>query len=155
MRLLNFVWYSIAILMVLAATLVAAGRELLPRINFDNKNLVDYIGTHTGADVQTTDLRCQWTQLYPEFIIRQVTVKTPELNVQLDNVRIDVDVFSSLLQKSPVFDRFRLSKANISYTAPDSANSTAPATPPDPEKIWRIINLLFNNDVQMQHVEVA
>lgn len=155
MRLLNFVWYSIAILMVLAATLVAAGRELLPRINFDNKNLVDYISTHTGADVQTTDLRCQWTQLYPEFIIRQVTVKTPELNVQLDNVRIDVDVFSSLLQKSPVFDRFRLSKANISYTAPDSANSTAPATPPDPEKIWRIINLLFNNDVQMQHVEVA
>ena len=149
LRLINLVWYSTALLILLAAIVVATGRELLPNINFDNRPLLDYVSKHVGADIKTTGLRCQWTQLYPEFSAQQVSVNTPELSIHLENVRLDIDFLRSVIQRTPVFDRLQLTEANIRYTQPDNS---APSTEADPEKTWNIVNLLFNNDVKVQNV---
>ncbi|HQQ73619.1 MAG TPA: YhdP family protein [Pseudomonadales bacterium] len=148
-RLINLVWYSTALLIVLAAMLVAAGRELLPQINLDNKKLVNYISERTGANIQATRLRCQWTQLYPEFSAQELVVTTPELNMQMSNVRIDINLLSSLTHRTPVFDKLQLTEANIRYT-----DNTTTDTSTDPEKTWHIISLLLNNDVQIQNVNL-
>lgn len=150
-RLINLVWYSTALLIVLAAMLVAAGRELLPQINLDNKKLVNYISEHTGANIQATHLRCQWTQFYPEFSAQELVISTPELNMQLSNVRIDINLLGSLTHRTPVFDKLQLAEANIRYTQPAS---TALDTSTDPEKTWRIISLLLNNDVRIKNVNL-
>jgi uncharacterized protein (TIGR02099 family) len=149
--LINLVWHSIALLIVLAAIIVTTGRELLPHINLDNRKLLDYISRHTGADIQATGLRCQWAQLYPEFYADQIIVSTKNLDIQLENVRLDIDILRSALQKTPVFDRLELTEAKIRYTQPENTPQTAPE---DPEKIWNIANLFFNNDIQIKNVAV-
>lgn len=147
LRLVNFVWYSIALLLVLVAVLVTTGREVLPRIDFTNKKLTSYISKHTGADIQTTDFYCQWTQLYPEFHAKQILISTPALQVQLDNVKMDVNILRSLLQKTLVLDQLHLTQANIRYNPQPSATpqNTNPQPAPDLEKIWHAVNLLLSD----------
>ncbi|HSC76004.1 MAG TPA: DUF3971 domain-containing protein, partial [Pseudomonadales bacterium] len=149
---INLLWYSTAILIVLAAILVTAGREMLPQVNFDDNRLANYISQRTGANIQATHLRCQWIQLYPECSVQEISVDTPELSAQLHNLQIDINIFSSITHRTPVFDKLQLAEANVQLTLPENATQN---TPIDSEKIWHILNRIFNNDVKIKNVNLA
>ena len=51
LRLINWLWYSTAAAIIAAATLVAIGREVLPRVDLANAKFLQYINDHTGARI--------------------------------------------------------------------------------------------------------
>ena len=52
LRLLNLLWYTTALALVLTATVVAVGREMMPQIKLDTPALSRALGERLGAEVQ-------------------------------------------------------------------------------------------------------
>ncbi len=151
LRLLNWLWYSTAASIIFAALVVAVGREALPRVDLADKKLLQYINQHTGAHIQASQLRVQWVSIYPEVSAKQFVIDTADAHVQLHDVFFTINLFQSLLQRTPVMDSLHLQRADIRYTLPEDNN----ASPPDLERDWRFINRLFNNDTQIQNIAIT
>ncbi len=149
--LLNAIWYSTALLIVLAAMLVAIGREMMPRINLDSDRLTQYLGQRLHADIAVQNLHGQWTRLLPEFSADRVTIHTAELDLTLNKLHLDVDIARSLLQRSPVFDRLEIGSAQVQYKQAENAKTQAV----DVEKSWRLVYRLLSNNIRIQNIDFA
>jgi uncharacterized protein (TIGR02099 family) len=151
LKLINWLWYSTALIIVCAAILVSVGREVLPRINLANDDLLQYINQRTGAKIQAEQLNVQWESIYPEISAKQLLIDTQDAHVQLDGVQITLNIAQSLFRLTPVIDRMKLARADIHYTLPEASHSIFP----DIDSDWRFINRLFNNDVQISNIAIT
>lgn len=151
LRLINWLWYSTAAAIIAAATLVAIGREVLPRVDLANAKFLQYINDHTGARIQANQLQVRWTSIYPELSAKQFVIDTADAHVQLDGVFFTLNFLQSLWQRTPVIDRMQLSHADIRYTLPQDTSTPSP----DFDNDWRFINRLFNNDTQIKNLTLT
>jgi uncharacterized protein (TIGR02099 family) len=147
-RIANTIWFSTALLIVLAATAVAIGRELMPNINFGSEPLSRYASQRTGADISIHDLHGQWTRLFPEFTVSEIDIRAHALQVHAENIHIDIDIFRTLLMRTPAFDRLEIASAQVTYSQDPSAAAA------DPEKLWATLYTLLSNNIHISNVDV-
>lgn len=149
-KLLNIIWYSMAMLIVLAALIVTIGREALPHVRLGNAMLSRYLSEQVGGEAIVTDLRGQWLKLLPELTARSVDIRTAHAHIQVENLRLEVNILESLLNRSLVFNRLQVDKANVSYTQTASNN-----TPIDLDELWRATYLLLNKNVNISNADIT
>lgn len=151
LKLLNGLWYSIALGIIVAASLIIIGREALPRTDLADKQFLQYINQHTGAQIDAAQLQVKWVSIYPEVSAERFTIDTADAHVELHKVFFTINLLQSLLQRTPVMDSLKLQQADIRYTLPENSSTT----PPDLERDWRFINRLFNNDTQIKNIAIT
>ena len=149
-KLVNLVWYSTALAIVVAALFVTLGRELLPRISLQSDAIARQASTSTGADIHFENLRGQWVRLLPEISASSVAIKKNDLDIRLNQVKMHVDVLACLLERRIVLERLEIHSADILYHMADATNQQ----PVDIDETSRVIFAILRRNIQIQNVSI-
>ncbi len=116
-RLLRWIWAFSALLVIAYALVVAAGRELLPRLDDLQPRLDAALSERLGAFVEARQLNGAWTRLSPRLWVGSVRVASapgqPPFLV-MDDLGAEIDLLSSLLARRPVWSDLSLARLQIS-----------------------------------------
>ncbi len=133
-RLVRWVWAFSALLVIVYALVVAAGRELLPRLDALQPRLDAALSERLGAVVEARQLNGAWTRLSPHLWAGSVRVASapgqPPFLV-MDDLGAEIDLLPSLLARRPVWSDLSLARLQISLVETPSGwtlDSGAPNT---------------------------
>jgi uncharacterized protein (TIGR02099 family) len=116
-RLVRWVWALSALLVIAYALLVAAGRELLPRLDHLQPRLDSVLSERLGAVAEARQLNGAWTRLSPHLWAGSVRLSSasgrPPFLV-MDALDAEVDLFRSLFARRPVWSDLSLARLQIS-----------------------------------------
>ncbi|MFP5414834.1 MAG: YhdP family protein [Gammaproteobacteria bacterium] len=116
-RLVRWVWALSALLVIAYALLVAAGRELLPRLDHLQPRLDSVLSERLGAVAEARHLNGAWTRLSPHLWAGSVRLSSasgrPPFLV-MDALDAEVDLFRSLFARRPVWSDLSLARLQIS-----------------------------------------
>ena len=115
-RLLRGFWTLSALLVIAYALLVAAGRELLPRLNSLQPRLDAALSERLGGHVEARQLNGDWARLSPHLYAGSVRLSTApgmEPFLVMDELGAEVDLPRSLRSRQPVWSDLSLGRLQI------------------------------------------
>lgn len=116
-RLLRWAWAFSALLVIVYALVVAAGRELLPRLDDLQPRLDAALSERLGAVVEARQLNGAWTRLSPRLwagSVRMASTPGQPPFLVMDDLGAEIDLLSSLFAQRPVWSDLSLARLQIS-----------------------------------------
>ena len=110
----RYLWLTFAVLVIVYALVVVAGRELLPVISRYQPQINDYLSEKSGMDFEIGSLRGLWEGSTPLLELRKVVVvgKESELPaLTVDRLSAEINLLKTAANVSPVWRQ--LSAGNI------------------------------------------
>lgn len=120
LKLLNGLWYAAAATIVIVALLVAIGREMLPKIEITNPALLTRLEQKLAVQLGVTRLRSEWRSLYPSFSVDQLRLQQQGAEVELNQVRFEINWLQTVVKRTPVFNRLQVAEAHIALVSQNS-----------------------------------
>lgn len=113
---LRTAWLVVAVLVIVYAVFVVSAREFLPVIHRYQPNINTYLSDKIGMEVDIENLSGLWQGTYPlvgadNFIIH--SRESPGLAVAVHNVAVEIDLWRSLVNRSPVWGSLGVGSAEI------------------------------------------
>lgn len=115
-RLLRWLWTLSALLVIAYALLVAAGRELLPRLDSLQPRLDTALSERLGSRVEARQLNGDWARLSPHLYAGSVRVAAApgqEPFLVIDELGAEVDLLRSLRAGQPVWSDLALARLQV------------------------------------------
>lgn len=116
-------WYTFAMVVVLVATIFSSTRLMLPYASDYNSELSREISRQLGQPVSIGRLDAEWHGWDPSLILRDISLldaETRQSIFKLGNIRIDLDVLTSLALQKPVFSSITLIGVDLLVTRDES-----------------------------------
>ncbi|MBL4742365.1 MAG: TIGR02099 family protein [Idiomarina sp.] len=114
--LLNKLWLSLALLLVLAAVLMSVMRYALPHIPDVSAQVEAELEQRLQQPIEIETLAMSWHRQGPALDVTGVTLKSGEdapVQFQVDEISVVLDFWQSLLQRQLVAQEFILNQATI------------------------------------------
>ena len=113
-RWLNRSYKVLAILLVLFAVLISAFRLFLPYVEHYRQDVQYYINEKNKTNIIIGGLAMSWQRWGPTVIAKQVSlVNNDDAHIYIDEIEVQVDFWSSLIQQQLVSSNLILAGANI------------------------------------------
>lgn len=112
-------WYSFALVVVLVATIFSSIRLILPFAGDYNAELSEEISRQLGQPVSIGMLDAEWHGWDPSLILRDINLldaETRQSIFKLGNIRVELDVLTSLALQKPVFSSITLIGVDLLVT---------------------------------------
>lgn len=108
--------YSIAFLIIIAATLVSVGRLLTPYLNEHRADFERWASQLLNAPVHMGDVRISWNAYVPQLTFSHVTIldnKTNKPNFDIRQIKINVKILESLIKREPILSYMKISGIDL------------------------------------------
>lgn len=142
-KVLNGLWYTAAAVILLVALLVSVGREFLPQIEITDPAVLNKINEKIGGEIQIKRLRSEWTTLYPTFMVDQVVVVHDNIDIELNQLRFQLNILQTALKQLPVFNHLSVQQAKI------AAISSGKQTPLDTGKLYHTLYTILGDNIHV------
>lgn len=145
-RLVRWVWALSALLIIAYALVVAAGRELLPRLDHLQPRLDSVLSERLGAVAEARQLNGAWTRFSPHLWAGSVRVAAasgrPPFLV-MDALDAEVDLFHSLFAQRPVWSDLSLARLQIRLAETPTGWALDSGTPNTQGAARQVIDMLL------------
>ena len=108
-------WLVAALAIIVAALIVALGRELLPLVNRYQPQLNAALSRQLGLEIRTGEILGRWRGLKPVIAVRELTVLDPtgEQAIAIGRGSAQLDLLGSVLNLSPVWSALSVKDVKI------------------------------------------
>jgi uncharacterized protein (TIGR02099 family) len=118
-RLFSWVGWVLLIVLLLIAIIVALTRQLLPSISEHKTAIEEYISEKAGASISIEAISAHWDGRYPTFHLQNIRTYNdsdaqPEINIDINQVDAEIDLFASVIARFPVFSILHIDKTSVS-----------------------------------------
>ena len=113
---MSSLWRFLAISLLVVAVFLSSVRIGLPHIDEANNYITTFLGQRLNADVSITSISAEWQQASPQLKLNQLVINATDgsaTSVSIDELYIDIDVLSSLLNLALVTNKFEVLGADI------------------------------------------
>lgn len=108
--------YTLAVFVIIAATMVSIGRLLTPYLNEHRKEFETFASELLHAPVKIRHIHISWNMYVPELTFKKVTVldkDTEKPTFEIGYVRINLGIFKSIMQRKPVLSYIKISGLDL------------------------------------------
>jgi len=110
--------YGVAVVLVLAATLMAAASQLLPLVAQHPGKIAVWLSEQTGQPIRIASSAAVWTRRGPLFTLSGLHIGDPDTGLAIDEAQLLVSVYSGLIPGLPLTE-LRLSGAALALVRDD------------------------------------
>jgi uncharacterized protein (TIGR02099 family) len=104
--------YALAVLVVLAATVVGIASQLLPLVQREPQRIAAWLSAQSGQPVQLASAEAAWTRRGPLLTLRGLHVGAPGAGLTIAQAQLLVSVYSGLIPGMPLTE-LRLSGTHL------------------------------------------
>lgn len=104
--------YALAVLVVLAATVVGIASQLLPLVQREPQRIAAWLSAQSGQPIQLASADAAWTRRGPLLTLRGLHVGAPGAGLTIAQAQLLVSVYSGLIPGMPLTE-LRLSGTNL------------------------------------------
>ncbi|WP_157957866.1 YhdP family protein [Aliidiomarina celeris] len=145
---INKLWLTLAVVVVIAAVLLSAARFALPHLDHFRADIETWVEQNYGQQVRIGGLDAAWSSRGPVLVLEELAVLTEDdvpVNFEIGRTELRVSFWSSLVERAWVFETFVLDDVSIDFFASGSGNL------PEQPFIDAIEHLLLR---QLEHFQV-
>ena len=157
---LFFQWLGlmVALLIIGMVILIFLGRQTIGQIDQIRPSIQSFIGSNTGLEVNLGSLSGEWPQLVPIIDIEGVEFIDSQQDrvLSLENVRANLDVFSSILFAAPIWRELAIEKLQINFVEDASGHWRLNGFSGESEADLNIIlkPFLFSRQIKLESLTV-
>lgn len=115
-RMTKYLAYFLAVIIVIAATMVSIGRLLTPYLNEHRAQFQTFASELLHAPIEIGHVHISWNVYVPELTFEKVTVldkETAKPAFEIDYVKINLSIFKSLIQRKPVLSYIKVAGLDV------------------------------------------
>ncbi len=127
-RVTRWLGYLIALLIIIAATLVSVGRLLTPYLNQHKADFEIWASQLLNAPVKIDDVRISWNGYAPQLTFSKVAILdklSNKPNFDIRQIKINVKIIESLIHREPVLSYIKMSGMDLTVHSKKSAFNVA------------------------------
>lgn len=149
LKLLNGLWYSAATLIVVIALLVSLGREFLPQIEITDPAILNKINEKVGAEIHITKLRTEWSSLYPTFSVDQAVLVHDNIDVELNQLRFQLNILQTLHKQLPVFNHLSVAQVKVAAISGNTDQAL------DLHKLYHTLYTILGDNISVKEARLS
>ena len=107
--------YALAVLVVLAATVVGIASQLLPLVQREPQRIAAWLSAQSGQPIQLASAEAAWTRRGPLLTLRGLHIGAPGAGLTIAQAQLLVSVYSGLIPGMPLTE-LRLSGTHLQLT---------------------------------------
>lgn len=108
--------YSIALVVIIAATLVSVGRLLTPYLNQHKPDFENWASQLLNSPVRIDQVYITWNGYVPQLTLNKVTIldkNTKKPSFDIREIKLNIKVFDSLFNQKPVLSYIKLTGMDL------------------------------------------
>ncbi len=129
---LRYLWLAFAVLVILYAILVVAGRELMPVIDRYQPRINAFLSDASGMDVDIGSLSGDWQAGRPLLNFRDVTIADPESGtpaLTLDRLSAEINLLRTVTGGAPAWQELQAQTINVKLVEDEHGRCTLAGYP--------------------------
>lgn len=123
-RVTKWLGYFIALLVIIAATLVSVGRLLTPYLNQHKADFEVWASQLLNAPVQIDQVHISWNAYVPQLTLKKVTILDKVTNkptFDIKQIKINVKIIESLIKREPIPSYIKISGMDLTIRTKKAA----------------------------------
>jgi len=137
-KLLKWLYFLIALALILLAVVVQSGRSFSHLLDTHTQDIAAYFSTKLNAPVAIGQIQADWNGLKPSLVIQDFSIKSQagQPIVALKQARLRLDILQSLLNLRLVWSNLSLNQVAMTFAQTDEGFWRIPGMPEraEPEK---------------------
>jgi uncharacterized protein (TIGR02099 family) len=115
--LINWLGLGITLLIIGMVILIFLGRQTIGSLDQMRPNIQQFIASSIGMEVNLGELKGEWPQLIPIVDIANIEIVDTNQNIiiGLQDARADLDLFSTLRHRTPIWRELFIDKLEVSF----------------------------------------
>jgi len=111
----RWLWLTLALLIIGTVILVVIGRQTIANLDQARQPIQQFLTDRVGLQVDLGELRGEWPRLVPVIEVGEISVHAAEdaPALMLEGVRADLDLFNSLLHRSPIWRELAVERMRL------------------------------------------